>query len=166
LISELGEDRNRFPAVEALLAEAGLAPVTKACGRTRQVRFRYAANRRMRHAIDWWVFAAAREDAWSEIVYQTARSRGQGSTERCSDSAPVGCGVLWRCWIDHSCYDPTRHPRPELLAHRFGHRCPTVAPAAGSRLAAGHPTGPDLDRGEDATTLRHARTTICKSLRG
>ena len=53
LISELGEDRNRFPAVEALLAEAGLAPVTKACGRTRQVRFRYAANRRMRHAIDW-----------------------------------------------------------------------------------------------------------------
>ena len=90
MISELGEDRNRFPAVEALLAEAGLAPVTKACGPTRQVRFRYAANRRMRHAIDWWVFAAAREDAWSKIVYQTARSRGQGKCR-----ALLGLGARW-----------------------------------------------------------------------
>jgi hypothetical protein len=42
------------------------------------VRFRYAANRRMRHVIDWWVFVAAREDPWSKIVYETSRARGQG----------------------------------------------------------------------------------------
>jgi transposase len=53
LISEMGEDRDRFRCVETLLTETGLAPVTKASGRTRQVRFRYAANRRMRHVIDW-----------------------------------------------------------------------------------------------------------------
>jgi transposase len=51
----MDEDRNRFPTVDVLLAETGLAPVTKASGRTRQVRFRYAANRRMRHVINWWV---------------------------------------------------------------------------------------------------------------
>jgi transposase len=51
LISEMGEDRDRFPTLEGLLAEAGLAPITKASGRTRQVRFRDAANRRMRHAL-------------------------------------------------------------------------------------------------------------------
>jgi len=55
LISEMGEDRDRFPCVETRLAETGLGPVTKASGLTRQVRFRYAANRRMRHVIDWWV---------------------------------------------------------------------------------------------------------------
>jgi hypothetical protein len=23
---------------------------------------------------------------------------------------------LWRCWTDHTCYDPARHPRPEPTA--------------------------------------------------
>ncbi len=36
LLAELGEDRTRFPTVAALLAETGLAPVTKASGRTRR----------------------------------------------------------------------------------------------------------------------------------
>ncbi|WP_433307488.1 IS110 family transposase [Actinoplanes sp. CA-030573] len=53
LITEMGEDRSRSPTAAALLADTGLPPVTRASGRTRQVRFRYAANRRMRHAIDW-----------------------------------------------------------------------------------------------------------------
>lgn len=39
MIGELGDDRARFPAPGALLAESGLAPVTRASGRTRQVRF-------------------------------------------------------------------------------------------------------------------------------
>jgi transposase len=115
LISELGDDRTRFPSPDALMAEAGLAPITKASGRTRQVRFRYAANRRMRHAIDWWAFVASREDPWSKIVYQNARSRGQGKYRALRGLGARWTRVLWRCWTDHSCYDPTRHPRPELL---------------------------------------------------
>ena len=116
LISEMGEDRNRFPTVDVLLAETGLAPVTKASGRTRQVRFRYAANRRMRHVIDWWVFVAAREDPWSKIVYETSRARGQGKYRALRGLGARWMRILWRCWTDHSCYDPARHPRPELTA--------------------------------------------------
>ena len=37
LISEMGEDRDRYPTAAALLADTGLAPVTRASGRTRQV---------------------------------------------------------------------------------------------------------------------------------
>jgi transposase len=74
LISEMGEDRSRYPTAAALLADTGLAPVTRASGRNRQVRFRYAANRRMRHAIDWWIFVATREDDWSRTIYEAARA--------------------------------------------------------------------------------------------
>jgi transposase len=116
LISEMGEDRSRFPAVEVLLAEAGLAPVTKASGRTRQVRFRYAANRRMRHAIDWWVFVASREDPWSQKVYQTARARGQGKYRALRGLGARWMRILWRCWTSRTSYNPERHPRPELLS--------------------------------------------------
>ena len=90
LISEMGEDRARFPVASALLAEAGLSPVTRASGRTRQVRFRYAANRRMRHMIDWWAFGAAREDDWSRQIYEEARARGQGKYR-----ALRGLGARW-----------------------------------------------------------------------
>jgi transposase len=48
LLAEIGEDRQRYPSDTVLLAEAGLAPVTRASGRSRSVRFRYAANTRLR----------------------------------------------------------------------------------------------------------------------
>jgi transposase len=51
LLVEIGEDRGRYPADTVLLAEAGLAPVTRSSGRSRSVRFRYAANARLRDEI-------------------------------------------------------------------------------------------------------------------
>lgn len=109
LISEMGEDRGRFPSAAALLAEAGLAPVTRASGRTRQVRFRYAANRRMRHAIDWWAYTAAREDPWTAAIYQEARDRGQGKYRALRGIGSRWTRVLWRCWQDRAPYDPAIH---------------------------------------------------------
>lgn len=109
LISEIGEDRSRFPAPGALLAETGLAPVTRASGRTRQVRFRYAANRCMRHAIDWWMFVAAREDDWSRHVYEAARARGLGKYRALRGLGARWTRILWSCWTNHVPYDPTIH---------------------------------------------------------
>lgn len=111
LISEMGEDRARFPTPGALLAEAGLAPVTRASGRTRQVRFRYAANRRMRHMIDWWAFVATREDDWSRQVYDAGRARGQGKYRALRGLGSRWTRILWRCWADHTPYDPAIHHR-------------------------------------------------------
>ncbi|MCA4726607.1 IS110 family transposase [Mycolicibacterium fortuitum] len=111
LISEMGEARQRFPSAPALLAETGLAPVTKASGRTRQVRFRYAANRRMRHAIDWWMFVAVREDPWSADCYQQARTAGQPHHRALRGLGARWVRILWRCWQDRTVYDPTIHHR-------------------------------------------------------
>ena len=116
LIGEMGEDRSRFPALEILLAEAGLAPVTKKSGRTKQVRFRYAANKRMRHAIDCWMFTAAGHDPWSQALYTAARARRQSEYRALRGLGARWVRILWRCWIDHTSYDPARHPRPELPA--------------------------------------------------
>ena len=75
LMASMGENRARFPSAAAPLAETGLALVTAASGRTRQVTFRCAANKRMRHAIDWWAFVAVRDDPhWTRGPYETARA--------------------------------------------------------------------------------------------
>jgi transposase len=110
LISEMGEDRSRYPDAAVLLAEAGLAPVTRASGRTRQVRFRYAANTRMRHAIDWWTFTSTRETEWARLAYDDARARGQGKYRALRGLGSRWTRVLWRCWTDQTTYDPDRHP--------------------------------------------------------
>jgi transposase len=106
MLAEMGEDRNRFPDPDTLLAETGTAPVTRASGRSCNVRFRYAANKRMRHAIDWWAFVSVRDNDWARDACQQARARGQHHNR-----APRGIGarwvrILWRCWTDSTPYDP------------------------------------------------------------
>jgi transposase len=109
MLAEMGEDRARFPTSATLLAETGTAPVTRSSGRSRSVRFRYAANSRMRHAIDWWTFVAAREDDWTREAYQQARDRGQLHNRALRGIGARWTRILWRCWTDHTTYQPERH---------------------------------------------------------
>jgi transposase len=109
LLAEMGEDRQRFPTAAALLAETGTAPVTRASGRSRSVHFRYAANKRMRHAIDWWSFVSVRENAWAGEAYQQARARGHQHNRALRGIGARWVRILWRCWTDHSSYNPARH---------------------------------------------------------
>jgi transposase len=120
MLAEMGEDRARFPTADVLLAETGTAPVTRSSGRSRTVRFRYAANKRMRHAIDWWAFVAVREDPWAHEAYQQARARGQQHNRALRGIGARWTRVLWRCWTDHTTYDSTRHHTQRALAAATG----------------------------------------------
>lgn len=109
MLAEMGEDRARFPTADVLLAETGTAPVTRSSGRSRTVRFRYAANKRMRHAIDWWAFVSVRENEWAHDAYQQARARGQLHNRALRGVGARWTRILWRCWTDHTTYDPATH---------------------------------------------------------
>jgi transposase len=109
MLAEMGEDRARFPTADVLLAETGTAPVTRTSGRSRTVRFRYAANKRMRHAIDWWAFVSVRENDWAHDAYQQARARGQQHNRALRGIGARWTRILWRAWTDHATYDPTLH---------------------------------------------------------
>ncbi|MEV6259066.1 IS110 family transposase [Nocardia sp. NPDC051911] len=109
LIAEMGDDRSHYPDARVLLAEAGLAPVTRASGRMHQVRFRYACNHRMRHAIDWWAFVSTRETDWAANAYEQARARGHGKYRALRGVGARWGRVLWRCWQDNTIYNPEKH---------------------------------------------------------
>ncbi|WP_036508872.1 IS110 family transposase [Nocardia aobensis] len=109
LIAEMGDDRTHYPEARVLLAEAGLSPVTRASGRMHQVRFRYACNHRMRHAIDWWAFVSTRETDWAARAYEQSRARGHGKFRALRGVGARWTRVLWRCWHDNTIYDPGRH---------------------------------------------------------
>jgi transposase len=121
LLAEIGEDRDRFPTPEVLLAEAGLAPVTRAVtrasGRSRRVGFRYAANRRLREACQWWAFGSVKESAWARQEFRTARDQhGQHFHRALRGLGARWMRILWRCWQDGVPYDPAKHPGAAALA--------------------------------------------------
>lgn len=110
LLAEIGENRQRFPRPEVLLAESGLAPVTRASGRSRNVRFRYAANRRLREASMWWAFNSLKASPWAAAAFRQARDeRGQRYHRALRGLSARWMRILWRCWSDRSPYDPARH---------------------------------------------------------
>ncbi|MHB2024968.1 MAG: IS110 family RNA-guided transposase [Mycobacteriales bacterium] len=116
MLAEMGEDRGRFPTADVLLAETGTAPVTRSSGRSRTVRFRYAANKRMRHAVDWWAFVAVRENDWAHDAYQQARARGQLHNRALRAIGARWTRILWRCWQDRTTYDPALHLKNQPAA--------------------------------------------------
>jgi transposase len=95
LLAEIGEDRSRFPTPAVLLAESGLAPVTRASGRSRQVRFRYAANIRLREAAMWWAYNSMKEAPWAAAAFRDARDhRGQLPPRATRISRPLDARAL------------------------------------------------------------------------
>ena len=92
-----------------MLAEAGLAPVTRQSGKTRRVRFRRAASHRLRQAFTWWAFNSPTGSLWARTAYEENRAHGQRYYR-----APRGLSarrgrVLYRCRQDSACYEVERH---------------------------------------------------------
>lgn len=111
LLAEIGEDRGRFPESAMLLAEAGLAPVTRRSGASSRVRFRLAANHHLRDAFTWWAFNSLKSSPWARQAYDDARTRGLRSHRALRGLGARWARVLWRCWQDSALYEPERHGR-------------------------------------------------------
>jgi transposase len=88
LLAEIGEDRARYPSADVLLAEAGLAPVTRSSGRTVRVRFRYAANASMREAFMWWAYNSIKSRPGAPPT--TRRRAALSTTTERSEDLPLG----------------------------------------------------------------------------
>lgn len=116
LLAEIGEDRERYPRPEVLLAEAGLAPVTRASGRSRSVRFRYAANTRLRESAMWWAYNSMKESPWAAAAFREARDqRGQRYHRALRGLSARWMRILWRCWTDNEPYDSAKHASAAAL---------------------------------------------------
>jgi len=111
ILAELGDDRLRFDSFEQLAAEGGVAPVTHASGKHRGVSARFACNKRLRQALTTWADNSRHASPWAASVYRQARARGCDHPHTIRILARAWTRVLWRCWHDHTTYDPQSHGR-------------------------------------------------------
>ena len=109
LLAEIGDARGRYPTNEALAAAAGISPSTRASGRSRYVAFRRGCNHRLRQALVDFADGSRQGNPWAQDVYARARARGLNHAHAVRVLARAWLRIIWRCWTDHTPYDPARH---------------------------------------------------------
>lgn len=120
ILSELGSVRERFASDEHLAAEAGVAPVTYASGKSKAVTFRWACNHRLRAALTCMADNSRHPNAWAASVYAKARARGCHHPHAIRILSRAWLRVIWRAWVDHKPYDPALHGGAQLLLKTVG----------------------------------------------
>jgi transposase len=119
LLAEIGDNRARYPSSDSLAADAGQAPVTIQSGKRNNATFRWACDKRLRKDMSVLADSTRRWHPWAREVYQRARARGCQHPHAIRILGRAWTRVLWRCWQDHTPYDPTRHNAlNKLLAQR------------------------------------------------
>ncbi len=115
LLAEIGDARERFPDEECLAALVGVAPVTRASGKSRSVGFRWACDKKLRNALVDFADDSRRASPWAAHVYTRAIARGKSHPHAVRILARAWVRVIWRMWQDGEGYDVNRHGGATML---------------------------------------------------
>lgn len=77
ILAEWGDARAAFDHPDAIAAQAGIIPVTKASGRRRGVSFRWAPTKRLRQAITTFADNSRHANPWAADIYNRVRTSGK-----------------------------------------------------------------------------------------
>lgn len=109
LLVEIGDARGRFPTEASLAALAGAAPSTRQSGRHHTVTFRWACDKKLREAVTDFAADSRHASPWAAAIYDRHRAAGKTHQHATRILARAWLRVIWRCWQDHTAYDPTQH---------------------------------------------------------
>ncbi|MEV0702233.1 transposase [Saccharopolyspora sp. NPDC050389] len=113
IIGEVGPILECATGFEQLAAETGMAPVTRASGKSHTVAFRHATNRYARQSLVTWLDNSRRAGTWASQRYIAARERGQRHPHAIRTLGRAWLRVIWTCWRDKTCYNPALHEPAE-----------------------------------------------------
>lgn len=120
IVGELGPLLERAESVEAVAAEAGAAPVTRASGERRGACFRFACAGPARKALMTFADDSRHASPWAREVYARARARGKRHPHALRILARARLRVIWACWHSGQAHDPSRHGGLTRLSTKEG----------------------------------------------
>lgn len=109
LLAEIGDCRLRYPTRDALASDAGQAAVAVESRKRKPAGFRRACNGRLRVAFCRLADSSRHWHPWAQDLYAQARQRGHEHPRAIRTVGRAWCRVVWRCWRNHTPYEPTRH---------------------------------------------------------
>ena len=105
VLSEFGDDPNRYGDTKSRKNYAGTSPITKASGTRRVVLARYARNRRLADACYLWAFAALTASPGAREFYDQRRTAGDTHHRALRALANRLVGILHGCLRHGTLYD-------------------------------------------------------------
>jgi transposase len=109
VLAEWGDCRQAYDGPDSVAALAGATPVTKQSGKHEATHFRWACNKRFRKAITTFADNSRHASPWAARIYRDAIAAGKDHPHAVRILARAWIRVIWRCWLDGTPYDPTRH---------------------------------------------------------
>ena len=109
LVAELGDQRARYPTSAAMIADAGHSPVAVESGKRKVAVFRRACDKRLRNAVCILADSTRHWHPWAHHIYTAARARGHDHQRAIRTLGAAWLRVLWRCWHNHTPYNPAHH---------------------------------------------------------
>jgi Transposase/Transposase IS116/IS110/IS902 family len=97
VLAEFGDDPDRYADAKARKNYSGMAPVTRASGKTRVVLARHARNRRLADALYLQAFAALTSSPGARAYYDAHRARGNTHHQALRALANRLVGILHGC---------------------------------------------------------------------
>jgi len=73
------------------------------------VGFRYACDKKLRNALIDFAADSRHASPWAAKIYNDAIARGKRHPHAVRILARAWIRVIWRCWHDHTAYNPTHH---------------------------------------------------------
>ncbi|HEV7930190.1 MAG TPA: IS110 family transposase [Nitrosospira sp.] len=108
LIAAFGTQRERYSSAGELQSYCGIAPVTKASGKSSSTHFRHACPKFLRQTFHEFAALSIRKSVWARLYYQHQRSKAKGHHAAVRALAFKWIRILFRCWQTRTPYhEPT-----------------------------------------------------------
>lgn len=105
VLGEFGDDPNRFVDAKSRKNYAATSPITRASGRHRTVKARYARNNRLNDACQRWAFSALSASPGARTFYDQRRAAGDTHNQALRALANRLVGILHGCLRHGTLYD-------------------------------------------------------------
>jgi transposase len=105
LITVFGTRRDRFGSAYEVQCYSGIAPVTEASGKSRQVHFRWSCPKFLRQTFQEFASQSIRQCDWAREYYQLQRDRHKSHQAAVRALAYKWIRIIFRCWKDGKPYD-------------------------------------------------------------
>jgi transposase len=109
LAAAYGTDRDKFQGAEEMQQLSGIAPVTKASGKTKVVQMRWACPKFLRQTFHEFAMASAKYSAWAKAYVAMRTAAGHPYQEIIRGLAFKWQRIITRCWKNRQPYDEHRY---------------------------------------------------------
>lgn len=105
MLTEWGDDRERYSDANSMQALAGTSPVAYESGNYSKPHKRYACIKPLRNALQQFAWQSTKQEAWALAYYQRKRKEGKSHSMALRALANVWVRIIYAMWLNHTCYD-------------------------------------------------------------